>query len=89
MIDRYFLGEPGVSYLIQDEGREILFDVGYSDVFIKNAQKMNIHLRNLNFIVLSHGHLDHTWGLVTLIKLYTLLPCILWQQSIKLMPFLF
>lgn len=65
------MGEPGVSYLIQDKGYKILFDVGYSDVFIKNAQKMNIHLRNLNFIVLSHGHLDHTWGLVPLIKLYT------------------
>jgi len=65
------LGEPGVSYLIQDEGCKILFDVGYSDVFIKNAQKMNIHFWDLDYIVLSHGHLDHTWGLTSLIKYYT------------------
>jgi len=65
------LGEPGVSYLIQDESRKILFDVGYSDVFIKNAQKMNIHFWDLDYLVLSHGHLDHTWGLVPLVKLYT------------------
>ena len=65
------MGEPGVSYLIQDEGRKILFDVGYSDVFIKNAQKMNIHFRDLDYLVLSHGHLDHTWGLTSLIKYYT------------------
>ena len=71
LIDRYFLGEPGVSYFIQDEGRKILFDVGYSDVFIKNAQKMNIHFRDLDYLVLSHGHLDHTWGLTSLIKYYT------------------
>lgn len=71
LIDRYFLGEPGVSYLIQDEGRKILFDVGYSDIFIKNAQKMNIHFRDLDYLVLSHGHLDHTWGLTSLIKYYT------------------
>ena len=71
LIDRYFLGEPGVSYLIQDERRKILFDVGYSDIFIKNAQKMNIHFWDLNYIVLSHGHLDHTWGLTSLIKYYT------------------
>ncbi len=70
LIDRYFLGEPGVSYFIQDEGRKILFDVGYSDVFIKNAQKMNIHFRDLDYLILSHGHLDHTWGLTSLIKLY-------------------
>ena len=72
LIDRYFYGEPGVSYFIQDEGKKILFDVGYSDAFIKNAQKMmNIRLLEVDFLVLSHGHLDHTWGLVPLIKLYT------------------
>lgn len=71
LIDRYFLGEPGVSYLIQDSNIQILFDVGYSDAFIQNANKMNIKLLNTDFVVLSHGHLDHTWGLVPLIKLYT------------------
>ena len=71
LIDRYFYGEPGVSYFIEDEGRRILFDVGYSDVFIKNAQKMNINLLDIDFLVLSHGHLDHTWGLDPLIRLYT------------------
>jgi 7,8-dihydropterin-6-yl-methyl-4-(beta-D-ribofuranosyl)aminobenzene 5'-phosphate synthase len=71
LIDRYFYGEPGVSYFIEDEGKRILFDVGYSDVFIKNAQKMNINLLNIDFLALSHGHLDHTWGLDPLIRLYT------------------
>ena len=71
LIDRYFLGEPGVSYLIQDSNIQVLFDVGYSDAFIQNANKMNIKLLNTDFVVLSHGHIDHTWGLVPLIKLYT------------------
>ena len=71
LIDRYFYGEPGVSYFIEYEDKKILFDVGYSDVFIKNAQKLNIDLLNLDFVVLSHGHLDHTWGLDPLIRLYT------------------
>ena len=71
LIDRYFYGEPGVSYFIEDEGQRILFDLGYSDVFIRNAQKMNINLLDMDFMVLSHGHLDHTWGLDPLIRLYT------------------
>jgi 7,8-dihydropterin-6-yl-methyl-4-(beta-D-ribofuranosyl)aminobenzene 5'-phosphate synthase len=71
LIDRYFYAEPGVSYFIEDEGKRILFDVGYSDVFIRNAQKMNINLLDMDFVVLSHGHLDHTWGLDPLIRLYT------------------
>ena len=71
LIDRYFQGEPGVSYHIQDGSTRILFDAGYSDVLIRNAEKMGIHLLDLNSVVLSHGHLDHTWGLYHLIKLYT------------------
>lgn len=70
-IDRYFYGEPGISYLIEADNLKILFDVGYSDVFIKNAQKMNISLLDLDFIIISHGHLDHTGGLEPLIKHYT------------------
>ena len=70
LIDRYFLGEPAVSYFIDDAGTRILFDVGYSDAFLMNAQKMAIDLRTLDFVVLSHGHLDHTWGLDPLIRLY-------------------
>jgi 7,8-dihydropterin-6-yl-methyl-4-(beta-D-ribofuranosyl)aminobenzene 5'-phosphate synthase len=70
-IDRYFYGEPGVSYLIEADNLKILFDVGYSDVFIRNAQKMNISLLDVDFIVISHGHLDHTGGLEPLMKHYT------------------
>ncbi|MDK2826818.1 MAG: 7,8-dihydropterin-6-yl-methyl-4-(beta-D-ribofuranosyl)aminobenzene 5-phosphate synthase [Methanolobus sp.] len=71
LIDRYFLGEPGVSYLIEADDKKILFDTGYSDAFIRNAQKLNINLLDIDHIVLSHAHLDHTWGLDPLIKLYT------------------
>jgi len=32
LIDRYFVGEPAVSYLIEEGDLRILFDVGYSDI---------------------------------------------------------
>lgn len=70
IIDRYYLAEPAVSYLISDGGTKILFDVGYSDVFIQNAQKMNESLMDISYIVISHGHNDHTGGLVPLAKYY-------------------
>ncbi|WP_094226463.1 MBL fold metallo-hydrolase [Methanolobus psychrotolerans] len=70
-IDRYFLGEPGVSYFIEDNGKRILFDTGYSDAFLRNAHRMKIDLLDLEHIVLSHGHLDHTWGLDSMVKLFT------------------
>ncbi len=71
LIDRYFKGEPGVSYYLEADGRKILFDVGYSDLFIENAKKMDVNLLDLDYLVLSHSHLDHSWGLQHLIKLFT------------------
>lgn len=71
LIDKYFIAEPGVSYFIEEEGKKILFDVGYSDAFITNAQKLTIDLLDMDFVVLSHGHLDHTWGLMPLVRVYT------------------
>ncbi|MBW1811849.1 MAG: MBL fold metallo-hydrolase, partial [Deltaproteobacteria bacterium] len=71
LIDRYFLAEPGVSYHIQDGDTAVLFDTGYSDIFIQNALKMGLDLSFLDYLVFSHGHLDHTWGVGSLIKYFT------------------
>lgn len=71
LIDRYFLGEPGLCYLIEDAGKKVLFDTGYSDVFIRNAHKMKIKLTDLDAVVLSHGHSDHTGGLPHLMTMLT------------------
>lgn len=58
-----FRGEPGLSYLIEIDGMKILFDTGFSEVFIHNANALGITLCDLDIIVLSHGHGDHTGGL--------------------------
>ena len=68
LTDRYFSGEPGLSFLIETDGKKILFDTGYSDLFLQNAQKMGINLLDLDMVVLSHGHLDHSGGLFPLIR---------------------
>jgi 7,8-dihydropterin-6-yl-methyl-4-(beta-D-ribofuranosyl)aminobenzene 5'-phosphate synthase len=66
LTDRYFTAEPGLSFFLETSGKKILFDTGYSDAFLANAGKMGINLRDLDYVVLSHGHLDHTGGLVPL-----------------------
>lgn len=70
-IDKYFYGEPAVSYYIEADGKIILYDVGYSEAFLLNAHKLNINLRKLDYLILSHGHLDHTWGLDPLLRMYS------------------
>lgn len=66
-----FVGEPALSHFVEAQGKKILFDAGYSDVFITNARRLHIDLLDVDFVVLSHGHLDHTWGLVPLVRLHT------------------
>ena len=67
-IDQYFLGEPAFSCYIEAEDARVLLDVGYSDVFLRNAEKMGIDLSALTHVVLSHGHNDHTGGHVPFIE---------------------
>lgn len=62
-IDMYYFGEPAVSYYIEDGNDKILFDTGYSGVFIRNAELMNINLDRVNKLVISHGYDDYTGGL--------------------------
>lgn len=64
------LTEHGLCFYIEDDGKKILFDTGYSDVFIKNAISLGINLLDLDYIVLSHGHYDHTWGLAHYFEFY-------------------
>ena len=71
-IDKYFLGEPALSYFIELNNKKFFFNTGYSDIFLTNASKMNISLANLDYIVLSHGHSDHTGGLKSLLHKYNL-----------------
>lgn len=70
LIDRYFCGEPAVSYYIEDDNIKLLFDVGYSNVFLQNAHKLQLRLDNLDSIIISHGHNDHTGGLFHLINYF-------------------
>lgn len=70
LIDRYLTGEPGFCLWIETEGEKILFDTGYSEVFISNAQILGLDVAEVDTIILSHGHNDHTWGLNHLIQHY-------------------
>ena len=69
IIDTPFLGESGLSFLIETDDAKILFDTGFSPLFLSNARKMGINLTDLTGVCISHGHNDHTNGLPALGKL--------------------
>jgi 7,8-dihydropterin-6-yl-methyl-4-(beta-D-ribofuranosyl)aminobenzene 5'-phosphate synthase len=54
----------GYSVLIEHSGKRVLFDTGNdSELFRHNVETLGINLRDLDFVVISHRHGDHTDGL--------------------------
>jgi 7,8-dihydropterin-6-yl-methyl-4-(beta-D-ribofuranosyl)aminobenzene 5'-phosphate synthase len=66
LTDHDFCGEAGLSFLLETAGKKILFDTGLSGLFLANAGKMGTDITDLDLLVLSHGHIDHTGGLAAL-----------------------
>ena len=61
------LGEWGYSALVEVDGRKFLFDTGSNpDVVLKNAKTLGIDLSDVEDVVISHNHNDHTGGLIAL-----------------------
>jgi 7,8-dihydropterin-6-yl-methyl-4-(beta-D-ribofuranosyl)aminobenzene 5'-phosphate synthase len=56
-------GEHGLAFHIHTGRRRLLFDTGQSDLLVRNAEVLGIRLEQVEAIVLSHGHYDHTGGL--------------------------
>ena len=52
-------GEHGLSLFIQTQNKNILFDMGQTNLFAKNASLLGINLQTVDFAILSHGHYDH------------------------------
>ena len=70
--DSYLKGCNGVSFWLEVTSgnihRNILFDVGpLAEPVIYNAKKLNLKLSDVDMIVLSHCHFDHTAGLAGVI----------------------
>lgn len=61
--------EHGLSLYIEANNHNILFDTGQSELFIKNAKKMNIDLNQVDTVIISHGHYDHGGGLARFLDL--------------------
>lgn len=54
--------EHGLSLFVEIDDKKILFDMGQGDVFLKNANSLNVDLAQVDVAVLSHGHYDHGGG---------------------------
>jgi 7,8-dihydropterin-6-yl-methyl-4-(beta-D-ribofuranosyl)aminobenzene 5'-phosphate synthase len=60
-------GEWGFAALVEADGRRILFDTGANDDTVqRNLKALGLSLRDVEVVILSHNHSDHTTGLMPL-----------------------
>jgi 7,8-dihydropterin-6-yl-methyl-4-(beta-D-ribofuranosyl)aminobenzene 5'-phosphate synthase len=60
-------GEWGFAALVEVDGRRILFDTGANeDTVARNLKALGLDLGNVQSVILSHNHADHTTGLMPL-----------------------
>ena len=64
----HLLAEHGLSLYIEFDGKRLLFDTGQTGEFVKNADLLGINLEELDDIIISHGHYDHSGGVMTLLS---------------------
>jgi len=66
---RRLMGEHGLSFLIRYRGKSYLFDTGPGFTLKQNLNALKFDVNNLDSVILSHSHWDHTGGLEEILKM--------------------
>lgn len=67
--DPQLVAEWGLSQCVEVNGRRLLFDMGASDAFARNAARLGIDITAIDAAILSHHHYDHGGGLGRFLEL--------------------
>lgn len=63
-----FQGEYGFAALVKVDKKSFLFDTGSKDALLKNALLAGVDLDQINDLVISHGHFDHTGAVMPFLQ---------------------
>ncbi len=58
-IDEKLKPKHGLSLYIEYQGKKILYDIGPNNYYLQNAEKMGVDIKDIDILIISHGHYDH------------------------------
>lgn len=59
----------GLSFYVETKNHKLLFDTSPSEVILRNAEKLGVDLSAVDTVILSHGHYDHSGGILSFVDL--------------------
>ncbi len=59
----------GLSFYVETKNHKLLLDLGPSEDTLKNAAALGIKLSDVDTVILSHGHYDHSGGIMPFTKI--------------------
>lgn len=62
--DSCCMHEHGLSFYVETPKHKLLVDSGATDMFLHNADVLEVDLTQIDTFILSHGHYDHAGGLL-------------------------
>ena len=54
----------GLSFYVETPKHKLLLDLGPSEETLHNADKLGVNLKEVDTVILSHGHYDHSGGIM-------------------------
>ncbi|HOC35237.1 MAG TPA: MBL fold metallo-hydrolase [Ruminococcus flavefaciens] len=67
--NEYCIAEHRLSIYVETENHKLLLDTGQTDAVVRNAEALGVDLNSVDTVILSHGHYDHSGGILPFSKL--------------------